>query len=393
MAAALPAAAQEVLTLESVLLRTRESAPAVRAARARIEEARARRIGAAARLTDKPSISASAGPREGPGSTFVDIDVGLEQLFEMGGQRGARISEADALIDRETASSEAVLREALREGASAFLHGVAARDRLAAARAALEDATRLLEATRRRYELGDVAAIDLNLARIVEARARATVADASAEKLSAEGRLRARLSIGSEVPLVLEGDLPELRRVDAAELLTRAQELPELRAIAAEVRAAEAEVRLGNAESRPDVGMTVDYEREEGDDVLRFGGILALPWTATGKARRAEAEARGRRLALELEGARAAAASGLRTAYEVYRARVEAAEAMSEGAFPSVLDNEALAARSYEAGEMGLLELLLIRREAFEARASTIVRNLEAALAAIDLELAAGVLR
>ena len=66
---------------------------------------------------------------------------------------------------------------------------------------------------------------------------------------------------------------------------------------------------------------------------------------------------------------------------------------MSEGALPSVLDNEALAARSYETGEIGLLELLLIRREAFEARASTIERNLEAALAAIDLELAAGVLR
>ncbi|HJS74749.1 MAG TPA: TolC family protein [Vicinamibacteria bacterium] len=393
MAAALPAAAQEVLTLESVLQRTRESAPAVQAARARIEEARARRIGAAARLSEKPAISASAGPRERPGSSFVDVDVGVEQLFEIGGQRGARISAAEALIDREMASSEAVLREALREGGSAFLNGLAARDRLELARAAFTNATELLEATRRRYELGDVAAIDLNLARIVEARTRANAADASAEKLSAEGRLRALLSIGSEVPIVLEGDLAELGRRDADGLLAQAGELPELRAIAAEARAAEAEVRLGNAETHPDLGMTLDYEREEGDDVLRFGGILTLPWTNTGKSRRAEAEARGRRLALELAGARAATASGLRTAHEVYRARVEAAEAMTTGALPSVLDNEALAARSYEAGEIGLLALLLLRREAFDARVSTIERNLEAAEAAIDLELAAGVLR
>jgi len=393
MAAALPAAAQETLTLDSVLQRTRESAPVALAARARIEEARARRMGAGARLTEKPVVAASAGPREGAQGTFMDVDVGIEQLFEIGGQRGARISAADALVDRETASSEVALRGALREAGSAFLEGLAARDRLSVARAAEGDATALLQATVRRYELGDVAAIDLNLARILAARTRANVADASAETLSAEGRLRALLAIASDVSIALEGDLAALGRVDTAALRARAAELPELRAIAAEVRAAEAEARLGNAETRPDLGVSADYEREEGDDVFRFGGILALPWTGLGKARRAEAEARGRRLALELGVARSAASSGLRTAEDVYRARAEASEAMSTGALPSVLDNEALAARSYEAGEIGLLELLLLRREAFDARVSTIDRQLEVAVSAMELELAAGVLR
>ncbi|HEY7818765.1 MAG TPA: TolC family protein, partial [Vicinamibacteria bacterium] len=244
------------MTLESVFQRTRETAPAVLAARARIEEARARRIGAAARFREKPAIAASAGPRQGPVDDFVDVDVGYEQLFEIGGQRAARVSGVDALVDRETASSEMALREALREVGSAFLDGLAARDRLSVVRRVFDDSTELIRATERRYELGDVAGIDLNLARIAAARARASLADASAEKISAEGRLRALLAIAHQTLIVLEGDLAAHARLDGERVLARAAELPELRAIAAEAREAEAELRLGKAEGRPDVGVS-----------------------------------------------------------------------------------------------------------------------------------------
>ncbi len=350
-------------------------------------------IGAAARLREKPALGASAGPREGPDTDFVDLDVGFEQLFEVGGQRGARISAAESLVEREIASSEVMLRSELREVGYAFLSALAARDRLSVARATVDDATELIRATERRYELGDVAAIDLNLARIAAARTRASLADASAVKLSAEGRLRTLLAIASEIEIVLEGDLEEHARLDTEEVLAQTAELPELRMISAEAREAEAELRLGKAEGRPDVGVTFDYEREEGDDVFRFGGIVELPWTGAGKARQAEAEARGRRLALELASAHDASETVLRTASQVYRARFEAAEAMTKGALDSVLDSETLAARSYEAGEMGLLEMLLLRRETVDARMATIERLLDAAVAAVDLELAAGVLR
>ncbi len=391
--AALSITAQEVLTLESALQRARSRAPAVLAARARIEEARARRIGAAARLRENPTLAAAAGPREGPTGGTVDVALGFEQLFEIGGQRGARISAADAGIERETASSDAALRHHLREVGVAFLTGLAARERISISSASFDVAAELQRATERRYELGDVAALDLNLARIAAARARARFQDASAEKLASDGRLRVLLAIPSETPLRLDGDLREHGRLEPEDILRRASELPELRAIAADVREAQAEVLLGQAERRPDIGLGLELEREEGDRVVRFGGLVRLPWFQHGQGRRAEAEARGRRLGLELESARAAAASELRTAYEVYRARAEAADAMATLALPSVEDNETLAARSYEAGEIGLLELLLLRREALDARLSTIEHILEAAVAAVELELAAGVLQ
>jgi hypothetical protein len=56
-------------------------------------------------------------------------------------------------------------------------------------------------------------------------------------------------------------------------------------------------------------------------------------------------------------------------------------------------DNDALARRSYEVGQIGLGELFLVRRETGEVRAALLERVAEAAEARVDLEARAGVLR
>ena len=56
------------------------------------------------------------------------------------------------------------------------------------------------------------------------------------------------------------------------------------------------------------------------------------------------------------------------------------------------VENESLARRSYEAGEMALAELLLVRGETLDTRREYLERLLEAALAAVDVEASAGAL-
>jgi outer membrane protein, heavy metal efflux system len=73
--------------------------------------------------------------------------------------------------------------------------------------------------------------------------------------------------------------------------------------------------------------------------------------------------------------------------------QVAAVEELERDALPSLSDNETLARRSFEEGEIGLAELLLIRREAFELRTVYSDRLLEAAVAGIELESRAGVLQ
>jgi outer membrane protein TolC len=52
-----------------------------------------------------------------------------------------------------------------------------------------------------------------------------------------------------------------------------------------------------------------------------------------------------------------------------------------------------LTTRSFEVGQLGLPELLLIRREILDTRFQYLDALLEAALARIDLDASAGVLR
>ena len=56
-------------------------------------------------------------------------------------------------------------------------------------------------------------------------------------------------------------------------------------------------------------------------------------------------------------------------------------------------ENDALARRSFEVGQISLPELLLVRRELVDARLEYLNRLLEVAEAAIEQDAAAGVLR
>jgi len=60
---------------------------------------------------------------------------------------------------------------------------------------------------------------------------------------------------------------------------------------------------------------------------------------------------------------------------------------------PSLAENENLAKRSYEEGEIGAAELLLIRRDSLETRLVYVNDLLEAKLAEIELQFRVGVLQ
>ncbi len=66
---------------------------------------------------------------------------------------------------------------------------------------------------------------------------------------------------------------------------------------------------------------------------------------------------------------------------------------LATDAIPGLDENEALTARSFEVGQLGLPELLLIRREILDTRVQYLDALLEAALARIDLDASAGMLR
>jgi cobalt-zinc-cadmium efflux system outer membrane protein len=387
------AVAQTVLTLEETLARARDQAGAVVVSRARIAEAEASLLGASARLRDNPLMEAAAGPRSGGGTRSADLELGLSQHFETGGQRQARIAGARAGIERQRAEVQQTARNVAFDAASAFLDGIAATERLRVAEEADTVARELLNASERRYAFGDIAAIDLNLARIGAARSAANLVSARADLTAAAGVLRALLRLPIGEPIELRGslDVAPLPPIDG--LAAFIDQRPEFGVLEAEAREAEAQAQLGSALRSPDLGFRVAYKREEPDTILLGGLTVTFPVFQRGQGTLAAGQARANRARLEVETARQSASTELRTAYAVYEQRAALAADLQRNTIPSLADNETLGRRSYEAGEMNLMDFLLIRRDALDTRMAVIDKRLEAARSRLTVDFVAGVLR
>jgi cobalt-zinc-cadmium efflux system outer membrane protein len=388
------ARAQTILTFEEAIARAREQSGSAAVARARVAEVEAGLIDASARLRDNPIIEGSAGPRTGNGGErFTDVGIAFSQQFETGGQRRARIAGAQAAIDRQRADADDVRRAAVYAAAGAFLDGLAAGERLRIAEEGDSVSRQLLNVTERRYALGDIAAIDVNLARVDAARSAAGLRSARADFAAAVGGLRTILRMPGDERLELRGALDLSAPPSLDGLRGVLDERPEFAALRAEGRAADAQIQLGRALLRPDLSVRLAYEREEADTVVLGGLTITLPAFQRGHGTVAGGTARGARARLELDVARQAAMSELETAYAVYQQRASLAAALAAEALPTLNDTLALAGRSYEAGELSLMELLLIRRDALETRTAVVDRRLDAARSRVAVDYVAGVLR
>jgi cobalt-zinc-cadmium efflux system outer membrane protein len=379
------------LTLEQALARAREHAPLLRAARLRVEEARGRLAGASLRLRENPVVEAAAGRRDTGSASEEELELGFSQTFETGGRRDARIASANAAIERAAAEAESAERRLLRDVAVGFHEALHARELVELAGETERLSREALRTAQRRHELGEVPLLDVHVARLGAAASRSAIETAEAAARTALGGLRRLLGAGAEEAFVVVGELDAAATFDLPALLVRAAERPQLRAIAAELREAEAEARLGKGQASPELGLGVRYAREEGDDIVLGGVSIALPVFDRGQGLRAEAGARARRLGVELEAARRSAEVEVRTAFEAWRHRVDAVQALRQDGLVALEETERLAQRAYETGAFGVGELLVLRRETVNLKRQYLDRLLEAAVAAIELETAAGI--
>jgi cobalt-zinc-cadmium efflux system outer membrane protein len=379
------------LTLEEALALARQRAPALLEATGRVAEAQGPVAGAAPLLRDNPTVEVEAGPRTlGDGTRGLEVGVGLVQPFELGGKQGARRESARAGLDRETANQRDAERLVLGEVASTFLRVLHARERLKLAREAEEAAASMARSTQRRFEAGDVPVVDVNVVRVALARARADVAGAEGDEASLLHLLRALLGMGLARPLGVRGELRAL--ATAATPVASTGERPDLVALEAEVAQAEAELRLGRSGAWPDVQVGVRYQREV-DETAVLGTLgVPLPFFSRGQEARVTGEARVRRLRTALDAARSTREVQVEAARVRHRKRQDAVELLEREALPLLTDNASLAARSYEAGEMGLAEFLLVRRDTLETRVAYVDSLLEAALARVQLAVETGAL-
>jgi len=384
--------ATRVLTLEEALALARERGRTRILARGRIEEARARQAQAGRRFQENPVLEVNGGYRRA-GDGFFDFEAAVTQGLDAGRRRSARVAGAQAALDRAEAELAEARRLLLRDVWTGFVRGLAAQDRIALLAESRRAADELLAATERRHEAGEATALELNRARTAAAVARAGQSAAEAEASAALAGLRSLLGLAPGEVIEARGRLAPVPPPELEVLLAGLDRRPDLLALAAELREAEAEVLLGQALGRPEFGARGGVAREERADIVTAGVVIALPVHNRGQETLAVGQARSAALRQALAAARGAAESEVRGAYSALDRRLAAVRELERTALPALQDNESLALKSFEAGEIGLGELLLIRREIVETRLAYLDRLLEASLTRYELETAAGALQ
>jgi cobalt-zinc-cadmium efflux system outer membrane protein len=385
--------AQSPLTFQQALAMARDRAPRVAIARARIDEARGRLAGAQVRFRDNPVIDASAGPRWLETGTVTDYELGVLQTFELGNRRDARIASAEAAVARESAVSDATIRQLVRDVAVAYVRALLAQTRIDVLRAAETVAKEALDAAERRFRAGDIAVLDVNVARGSVARAASQTRAADAERTAALGELKALLAWSNPADPQPIGNLSDLIRSGLDVQIVAPSERPEVQTIAAEAAEARADIRLGQAFKKPDLGFGVRVKRDEGHQAAGGMVLLAIPIFNAGQEQVATGTARERRAELERTAVMSELDLRARAARATFTLRVSATEPLERDVLPGLEENERLARRSFEVGELSLPDLLVIRREFVDSRLQYIQALAEAAVASIDWQVAAGVLR
>lgn len=390
------ASAADRLSLEQAVAMARERAPALAAEQAAIGVARGQLRVSEYWLPSEPELTVELAPRRSDTTSVNDSSVAIAQRFELLGQRGKRIGRARGLLDAAAADYATFERSYLTLVADAYLEAAAAEERLDLARRAEAQGREADTAASGRFETGDIALLDRNLAGIELARVERERwrVEGDAGRAHAElGYLlglepeetRPMSSLAEALPALEQGLLP------GQDLTALARERSEVTAARARVTAQEAEASLLRAERGPDLVLSVGREREGGTDRLtRFEAVVSIPLFRRNRGEIQSAMA-------ELDRTRASLTLATRAA-ERDLARAEAGKRASEGALAAVRErmtdraeeNLGLAASSYDAGKIGLLDLILVRRAALEGLGTLVDSRLEYGQALIEIRRAVG---
>ncbi len=388
------AASQTVLSLEQVQALARRQSPDVLVSRAREPEAAGRLTTAQSRLPANPDLDAFIGTRgaEGGGRTF-DLELAALQRFEVAGQRGFRVAAARAGIGRRRALTDDAAAFAVAEATRSFYGLLHAQQAEAFARTAESVANEVLGAAQARFEAGEIPVLDVNVARMELARARQQTLAAVATRERAIGELRALLAITDDGPMTVAGSWATDAGIDLPDLLQRLEQRPDLQSLRLAITEAEAEWQLAKASGRPDVIGGVGVKREETHTAVGARIGITLPVFRRNAGPVASASARIEQARLAVDARRLSLESRLRGLFAAYQAARRAVDVFQGQALPSLEDNEQLARESYDAGKIGLIEYLLIRRESLSVRQQQLDTALAASLASVDVRAVAGVLR
>jgi cobalt-zinc-cadmium efflux system outer membrane protein len=347
-------------------------------------------------VRENPELELGAGPRWDGGGRSTDWEVGVSQRLEPYGQRGLRRKAARELVGAAEARLEMRRVEIAAEVRTAFHRALAAGEQAKLAAEAFELADEAVKAAEARQRSGAASTIEVNTARIALGASLRQRSEAEQRRASAIGALIVLLGLDAREGFTLKGSLEPgaSEPVDGEKLVAAALERrPDLAAARRELDAARAEARLAAREALPNPRVGVSYAEEEGAQVLRGGLAIDLPVFQRNQAGRGVAGARVEQAARAAEALERTIRAEVMVAVERQRTAATAARSFGGAAITSAHENLQLVNEAYRAGKVDLFQLLVIRREALDARTAHLSALEELAAAEAELKRVGGSVR
>jgi cobalt-zinc-cadmium efflux system outer membrane protein len=356
-------------SLESVVAHARARAPAMVNARGDV------------RVADSAMVGARLAPLRNPELAFrfdtghATKDVWLEAILgfpvELGGQRGARIEEADRLASWRRLTFSQVQAAVTGMAVATYGEAIVAEARVAEAKRGEVDARTEAAMWTARLNAGDatksdVATAEAEVARWEQLRVEAELARTSAitQLVELTGDTIDAPPLGSPpgAPPLREGWSPVHPQALAATA-------PRVRAAGAEASLWEASRERAEAEAISPLTLMVTTGRGDSGEMRLGGGIQwAFPFVRRnqGEVARADAE-RDRALATQSAQKRAAEVQ-LAGLYEVYRRSVDAVAELDRTGIPAAQRAVSAADEAQRAGKIEFMRVLIARRDLWAAR-------------------------
>ena len=395
----LPALAAPV-TLEQAWQQAEQANPALRATQANLAAAEGELTDARALLWNNPQLATEWRKRTLPQTADparIDREwtVGLVQTFEIAGQQGKRRSAAERSL-AETQEVIAETRRQLRaEVEQRFVRVLSLQLRIQMEERTLKLIEAAATAVRKRVAAGEDSRLDGNLAKVEAERAQNQVSVLREQLVQARAELAALLQLPTDNLPEAGGYLdPSSASYTLNKLLDSAANRPLLRAFDHREKAARSRLDLERAAVYPDVTLGLSTAREgpaySRDRITGLSISLPLPLFRRNDTGIGRATTELTQVQVQQQAVQRDARAQVLVLWERMENLQTRVKRLSDSVLPSLEENQHLSSVSFRAGEIGLLQLLLVNRQVLDGQRDLLDARTELRLTQVTLEAAAG---
>ena len=396
----LACAQSPALTVDEAVALAEMNHPLLEIARAEASAAAAELQESKALLWNNPALSTEIrqrqlGQHDAHDVSRFDDAVGINQVFETGGQPKARRDATRASLSASEAMIEVTRREVRAEAEQRFYRVLSLQKRVKMEEDALDLLQRASNAVQQRVIAGEDSRLDGNLAAVEAERSANHLAEVREQVSQARSALATTLRLPlSAAPLVTGNLIISEPTYTLDELLIIAARHPKLQAASAREQAAQSHLSLERATRSPDLTVGLSYSPERGVDATDRIAMLSLsvplPLFRRNEGAIGRAVSDVERSRLERESAAREIESTVRLLWQQQASLRGRVARLGEFVLSKVDENQRLSFKALEAGEIDLGQYLLVRRQTLDAQGDLLDVTAALLQTRVELEAAGG---